>query len=105
GISRERSEVEEAPPVDADPFLAPVLTEDTVDLFLVRTRILEEVTRFVSGVSGTLLDVGCGQMPYRSLVHKNPDIERYLGMDIENETYHENVRPDIIWDGVTIPLE
>ncbi len=52
--------------------------------------------------SGTLLDVGCGDMPYKSLILERPSrVEKYIGLDMQGNKYNE---PDLKWDGRTIPL-
>lgn len=52
---------------------------------------------------GTLLDVGCGWSPYRSVVTGNgQSVTRYIGMDLAAGTYL--AEPELKWDGKTIPL-
>lgn len=54
---------------------------------------------------GKLLDLGCGKMPYKNLIQECSFIDCYLGVDIENDAYQNSgVKPDIIWDGKTIPV-
>ncbi|MFM8431289.1 MAG: class I SAM-dependent methyltransferase [Bacteroidota bacterium] len=51
---------------------------------------------------GRLLDVGCGNKPYRSLFN----VEEYIGIDIENEAHdhtHESI--DALFDGINIPYD
>jgi SAM-dependent methyltransferase len=52
----------------------------------------------------TLLDLGCGEMPYKIIVQEESKVEKYIGIDIENETYQKNLQPDMFWDGKKIPL-
>lgn len=53
--------------------------------------------------SGTLLDVGCGRMPYKTLVLQSPSqVQKYIGLDLVNN-YRQKL--DLIWDGQTIPLD
>jgi SAM-dependent methyltransferase len=50
---------------------------------------------------GSLLDFGCGARPYQSLF----PVESYVGLDIEESGHPaEGKRPDIYYDGKTIPL-
>jgi len=57
----------------------------------------------LSEFHGTVLDIACGQMPYRSLVTESPSrAERYVGMDLKGGRYG---RPDVEWDGAHIPLD
>lgn len=86
-----------------DEFLSPKLTPETLDKFLARTAILSALKETLTHFSGTLLDVGCGYMPYKSLVLQSPSsVTNYIGLDLEDNIYQ---KPDLIWDGKTIPLE
>lgn len=53
---------------------------------------------------GRFLDIGCGEMPYKSIIEESSKIIEYLGLDIDNEIYQKNIKPDLFWDGITIPL-
>jgi hypothetical protein len=53
-------------------FLAPSCTPRNLDIFLVRSAILRALQDTAQYFSGTLLDVGCGYMPYKSLVLAPP---------------------------------
>jgi len=56
----------------------------------------------LSSFSGTVLDVGCGHMPYKSLLLSPPSrAERYIGLDLPHNLYGQ---ADVEWDGKTIPL-
>lgn len=92
------------PPRDA-PFLSPQLSPEFADLYLVRKAILERLNQAIPSFSGTLLDVGCGQMPYRDhILAQNPSIKRYIGLDFATGKYAERMQPDLTWDGSAIPL-
>jgi SAM-dependent methyltransferase len=88
----------------AEQFLTPRCTPGNLDRFLVRTALLREVTNTLPRLSGTMLDVGCGRMPYRSLISMPPSrVTQYLGLDLAaNPIYKEP--PDLTWDGRHIPL-
>jgi SAM-dependent methyltransferase len=51
-----------------------------------------------------MLDVGCGLMPYKSIIMGHGKVSEYLGMDLNQASYHGIIPPDIIWDGNNIPL-
>src|SRR5262245_50536365 len=71
---------------------------------LVRDGIRRKLSGALSQFSGTLLDVGCGQMPYKKLVESPPSsVKRYIGLDLRNGPY--GGMPDLQWDGKTIPLD
>lgn len=53
---------------------------------------------------GTLLDIGCGRMPYRERVE--PKVKKYIGLDYPStaKLYHGKYKPDIFADATDIPL-
>lgn len=91
-----------------DPYLDLPLTADTQDLYTVRTAIRQALRAQLPRFHGTFLDIGSGLQPYRGLITSPPSrVERYIGMDLAGNavtTYHK-VRPDLVWDGVHIPLD
>lgn len=92
-------------PLDDPAFLDPQPTPQFADLYLVRKAILERLNQALPLFSGTLLDVGCGQMPYREhILARNPKISRYVGLDFATGKYAERRQPDLTWDGRSIPL-
>jgi SAM-dependent methyltransferase len=88
-----------------DNYIATPFTENNMDLYLIRSSIRNAVTDFLSNHRGTLLDIGCGKMPYKPLVLGHGERYRYVGLDIENHKYQQTATPDLFWDGVTIPLD
>lgn len=54
--------------------------------------------------TGTLLDIGCGRMPYKKKLLSN--IKQYIGLDspITAKLYHGENKPDIFADANKIPL-
>ena len=55
---------------------------------------------------GELLDIGCGQMPYRELIMQaNSNVSRYIGLDLEGSLVHDTAIADLRWDGHHIPME
>jgi SAM-dependent methyltransferase len=83
-------------------FLSPACTARTLDIFQDRRAILRSLQRALPLLHGTLLDIGCGYMPYRQLVLAPPsEVRDYLGMDTAGNEYQ---KPDITWDGRHIPL-
>lgn len=89
--------------IKPDNFLNPVLSPENMDLYIVRSSILQTLNEFIPQCKGVFLDIGCGEMPYKSLIL--PHVEKYIGLDIENHKYQKNVKPDIFWDGRHIPLD
>ena len=86
-------------------FFPTKLTSNNLDVFIVRTTIANSLKRLLPELSGTLLDVGCGQMPYKDLLTLHPgNVESYIGLDIKDSTIR-NIMPDIIWQNGIIPLK
>ncbi len=85
-------------------FINPRPTPQNLDRYLVRSRIVEAMQVLRSRLSGTLLDIGCGQMPYKSLLTIRPSrVTRYIGLDLESNPIYAN-QPDITWQDGKIPL-
>ncbi len=72
--------------------------------YTAKTAILESVKIETRKFYGTVLDVGCGTMPYRTLIEDVGTVERYLGMDLAASELYGDIAPDIRWDGDLIPL-
>lgn len=88
-----------------DDFLNPSPSPQFMDLYFVRQAIKSSLEQAIPLFSGVLLDVGCGQMPYRDhILGRNPAITRYVGLDFASGKYAERRRPDLTWDGRAIPL-
>jgi len=95
---------------DNQDFLNPVCSLRTLDVFWGRREILTALTEQLDRFHGILLDIGCGRMPYRSLILARPDcVEQYIGMDLRSDLrdhrYAQYGPPDLEWDGRNIPLE
>ena len=58
--------------------------------------------RHLSLCHGDLLDVGCGEKPYESLLA--PYVERYVGLE-HPETLHDRARVDVWGDATALPFE
>lgn len=84
-------------------FLEPRCSPARLDTFGVRRAIVEALRTQLPDFRGTVLDIGCGHMPYRSLVLTEPSrAEKYIGVDLKINIYR---KPDLEWDGVTLPLD
>ena len=86
-------------------FLAMPLRPGNMTFYSVRTSILNSLREEAKCFHGSVLDVGCGFMPYRGVVESVPAVTSYTGLDLEQPTYYAGVEPDLKWDGKTIPAE
>jgi len=83
-------------------FLNPRCLAATLDIYIARKSILEALRSQLVNLSGTVLDVGCGYMPYKPLVLQSPSrVKTYIGIDLHDNAYQ---RPDLEWDGHTLPV-
>jgi 2-polyprenyl-3-methyl-5-hydroxy-6-metoxy-1,4-benzoquinol methylase len=80
------------------------LTRNTLSAFHPGTAIPNAIARFLPTFKGTLLDVGCGNMPYKGMIMGNSNVSTYLGLDLEKNPIYKT-KPDLTWDGTTIPCE
>lgn len=84
-------------------YLDPRCTLSSLDIFAARRAILDALRARLGDLNGTLLDIGCGNSPYRSLVLTSPSRARkYIGLDVPGTLYE---LPNLQWDGRTIPLK
>jgi ubiquinone/menaquinone biosynthesis C-methylase UbiE len=81
-------------------------SSENIDIYNVRTSILNALKSQLSCFNGTLLDVGCGQMPYKELILSSSDskVIKYLGLDLEVSSIHKTSVADLLWDGKIMPL-
>lgn len=86
-------------------FTNPQLTSENLDRYYVRSSILKAILKATPRFHGKFLDVGCGQMPYRDMITDRSKVSEYMGMDLGNNIYADRLAPDLIWDGVSIPLQ
>jgi SAM-dependent methyltransferase len=74
-----------------------------MDRYHVRRSILFALRQSMGRFHGELLDLGCGEQPYRELIlEEASSVVSYAGMDIESPHYTRE--PDLRWDGLRIPL-
>lgn len=82
------------------------LTFTNVDRFYIKKSIYQFLVSKFSLFGGRLLDIGCGEMPYKEVILTNTHVVNYVGLDIyEAIEYKAGVKPDYFWDGVTMPFE
>lgn len=91
--------------MEQDHFFNFELTTANLDRFFIRQSIFEAINLSKSNFNGSLLDIGCGKMPYKKYLLENSAITAYVGLDIENALeYKTGIKPDHTWDGITMPF-
>ena len=87
---------------DLDEFLHPKCNLVHLDRYIDRKSILSAITAVLPQLHGTVLDIGCGRMPYSSLILSPATrVQQYIGMDLGIERYGS---PDVVWDGLRMPF-
>ncbi|WP_048331142.1 class I SAM-dependent methyltransferase [Bizionia psychrotolerans] len=92
--------------MDDNQFINIGFNSSNLDRYYIRTSILNALRENLINLSGSLLDIGCGKMPYKGYILENSHVTSYTGLDIETAiTYDTGIKPDITWDGITMPFE
>jgi SAM-dependent methyltransferase len=74
--------------------------------FIVRQQILNAIKEELPTFYGTLLDIGCAQMPYKPILLAPPSrVTEYIGLDLPTGGYSHYGPFDLEWDGSQIPLD
>lgn len=71
--------------------------------YLCRKGLLNVIKQNKKFISGKVLDIGCGNKPYKKLFR----VKEYIGIDIDNNPGHSHKNEDIdkFYDGRTIPFQ
>jgi len=86
-------------------YLNPVASPETLDSFGVRRAILDALRAQLHNFHGTVLDIGCGYMPYKSVLLAPPSrASHYLGLDLDPARGLYKQSPGLVWDGIRVPL-
>lgn len=70
--------------------------------YFARKGLYQDVSSLVSQLNGKLLDVGCGTKPYEKICD---NVNKYIGLEIDDEGNRNHSFADIFYDGETIPFE
>ncbi len=68
--------------------------------FFARRGLHAGLGELLPGLSGEVLDVGCGRKPYRQLTRAT----RYVGVDIDTPATRALAAADVYYDGRTLPF-
>lgn len=70
--------------------------------FFARRALYDSVASVAHHINGDIIDVGCGQKPYKHLFNHL----KYIGIEVEQEGHdHTNEDVDVFYDGKKIPFE
>jgi SAM-dependent methyltransferase len=88
-----------------DGFLDIPFNFSQIDRYVIRRAILHALNEALPMFRGSLLDIGCGAQPYRSMIEIQSKINAYKGLDLEGgRSYPGEKKPDEYWDGNQIPF-
>ena len=87
-----------------DRFVDIRLSSETLDIYHIRVSIYRSLQSHLGKFHGTLLDIGCGQMPYREMILSRGQVNKYIGLDLENSQIHNTAKADLLWDGISMPI-
>lgn len=91
---------------NTDSFINISFEVKNLDIFYIRTSIFNALVVALPKFKHTLLDIGCGKMPYKNFILENSKVTRYVGLDIENALeYDSGIEPDYTWNGKVMPFE
>jgi SAM-dependent methyltransferase len=68
--------------------------------YFARAGLRDAMVEFSPSLSGSLLDIGCGSKPYRSLFN----VDAYIGLDIDSENSRKRGVADQLYDGGEFPF-
>lgn len=71
--------------------------------YVIRKSILYFIKMYLQEFSGTVVDLGCGNMPYKEQILSQTNVKRYIGIDLAEREFYQTT-PDLIWNGKEIPL-
>jgi SAM-dependent methyltransferase len=84
-------------------FLTTPLTLPLHPFYLIRRSLYLTIRECASGISGRVLDFGCGSKPYESLFSQ---ASAYVGVDLQASGHdHKNSKVDVFYDGQHLPFD
>ncbi len=86
--------------------ISPKFESKSMDKFVAKEPIFSFLKANRKLIHGEVLDVGCGNQPYRKwLLETQPKLTSYYGIDIKSTSYGQVTKPNIIWDGISLPFK
>ena len=68
--------------------------------YFARKGLIKGIGEFSGKLKGEMLDVGCGNKPYKKMF----SCEKYVGLEINTQRQQENKNVDFFYDGKTFPF-
>lgn len=73
----------------------------TNPFYIARKGLFKNIQSLAHHIQGRVLDVGCGQKPYRALFN----CSEYVGLEVDTPSNRLNKKADQFYDGLTFPFE
>ncbi|MGL5871923.1 MAG: class I SAM-dependent methyltransferase [Xenococcaceae cyanobacterium] len=68
--------------------------------YFARKGLFENITSLSKSIQGKILDVGCGQKPYKNLFNAS----EYIGLELDSSENRKSKKADYFYDGKTFPF-
>lgn len=81
------------------------ISHSNLESYIIRNEIFKAISNKMDDFNGKVLDSGCGSMPYKDFILQNKKLVNYIGLDIDTGLTYDNVKPDFLWNGITMPFE
>ena len=85
------------------PFERLQLNAGSIHSYFIENSLVSFLERNINTLGDRVLDVGCGDMRYKPLL-LNSGIKEYIGLDLEAGHYGHTFKPDVFWDGKSMPF-
>lgn len=73
----------------------------TNPFYFARKGLYKHISELIHNLNGRVLDIGCGQKPYKALFSGG----EYIGLEIDTPENRTTKKADYFYDGKTIPFE
>jgi SAM-dependent methyltransferase len=73
----------------------------TNPFYFARKGLYKHISELIKQLNGRVLDIGCGQKPYKALFNG----DEYIGLEIDTPENRLTKKADYFYDGKTIPFE
>ena len=69
--------------------------------YISRKGLNKAITKLISKLHGTIVDIGCGTKPYESFTNNS----KYIGLEIDTEVTRARNIADYYYDGINMPFD
>ncbi len=80
------------------------LNKGNINSYLNDISIFNFVQKNIPNLKGKVLDIGCGKQKFKKIITESNNVDKYIGLDLEEGKFVYSVKADVYWDGITIPI-